>query len=36
VPGADAEAEITISVEDAYHGGRRRFTLPGAHGRTRE
>jgi curved DNA-binding protein len=37
VPGADAEAEITISVQDAYHGGRRRITLPGgAGGRTRE
>ncbi|GAB3853408.1 hypothetical protein GCM10027610_083290 [Dactylosporangium cerinum] len=37
VPGADTEAEITISVEDAYHGGRRRITLPGgAGGRTRE
>ncbi|GAA1567190.1 J domain-containing protein [Dactylosporangium maewongense] len=37
VPGADTEAEITISVEDAYHGGRRQITLPGAPGgRTRE
>ncbi|GAA3452311.1 DnaJ C-terminal domain-containing protein [Dactylosporangium matsuzakiense] len=37
VPGADTEAEITISVEDAYHGGRRRVTLPGGPGgRTRE
>jgi curved DNA-binding protein len=37
VPGADTEAEITISVEDAYHGARRRITLPGgAGGRTRE
>ncbi|MFI5913363.1 DnaJ C-terminal domain-containing protein [Dactylosporangium sp. NPDC051541] len=37
VPGADTEAEITISVEDAYHGGRRRITLPGGPGgRTRE
>ncbi|MEV0129578.1 DnaJ C-terminal domain-containing protein [Dactylosporangium sp. NPDC050688] len=37
VPGADTEAEITISVEDAYHGGRRRITLPGATGgRARE
>ena len=32
VPGADTEAEITISVEDAYHGGRRRITLPGGPG----
>jgi curved DNA-binding protein len=37
VPGADTEAEITLSVDDAYHGGRRRITLPGgAAGRTRE
>ncbi|WP_327002565.1 J domain-containing protein [Dactylosporangium sp. NBC_01737] len=37
VPGADTQAEITISVEDAYHGGRRRITLPGGlGGRTRE
>jgi curved DNA-binding protein len=37
VPGADTEAEITISVEDAYHGGRRRVTLPGPPGgRARE
>ncbi|WP_426513626.1 DnaJ C-terminal domain-containing protein [Dactylosporangium sp. McL0621] len=36
VPGADTEAEITISVEDAYHGGRRRITLAGGAGRTRE
>lgn len=37
VPGADTEADITIRVEDAYHGGRRRITLPGTPGsRTRE
>ncbi|WP_433608155.1 DnaJ C-terminal domain-containing protein [Dactylosporangium sp. CA-139114] len=37
VPGADTEAEITISVEEAYRGGRRRITLPGGPaGRTRE
>lgn len=29
VPGADTEAEITISLEDAYRGGRRTVTLPG-------
>jgi len=29
VPGADQEAELTLSVEDAYHGGRRSLTLPG-------
>ncbi|MFF8605683.1 DnaJ C-terminal domain-containing protein [Streptomyces sp. NPDC015346] len=27
MPGADQEAEITLSVEDAYAGGRRRVTL---------
>jgi curved DNA-binding protein len=27
VRGADAEAELTIGVEDAYHGTRRRITL---------
>jgi curved DNA-binding protein len=32
VPGADTEAGITISVEDAYHGGRRKITLPGPPG----
>jgi curved DNA-binding protein len=30
--GADQEAEIDLSVEDAYHGGRRRITLPGTTG----
>jgi len=29
VPGADTEAEITISVAEAYRGTRRRLTLPG-------
>ncbi|MGW0199665.1 J domain-containing protein, partial [Nonomuraea sp. NPDC003201] len=29
VPGADQEAELTLSVEEAYHGGRRTITLPG-------
>ena len=33
IPGADQEATIELSVEDAYHGGRRQITLgsgPGA------
>ncbi|WP_113703830.1 J domain-containing protein, partial [Nonomuraea lactucae] len=29
VPGADQEAELTITVEEAYNGGRRGLTLPG-------
>ncbi|HEV8163524.1 MAG TPA: DnaJ C-terminal domain-containing protein, partial [Actinomycetota bacterium] len=29
VPGADTEADITISVEEAYRGTRRRLTMPG-------
>ncbi|WP_214110975.1 DnaJ C-terminal domain-containing protein [Acrocarpospora catenulata] len=29
MPGADQEAELTLTVEDAYHGGRRTITLPG-------
>ncbi|HTJ39430.1 MAG TPA: DnaJ C-terminal domain-containing protein [Dactylosporangium sp.] len=29
VPGADTEAEVTISLEDAYRGGRRTVTLHG-------
>ncbi|MEO3875564.1 DnaJ C-terminal domain-containing protein [Nonomuraea sp. B12E4] len=29
VPGADQEAELTLTVEEAYHGGRRGLTLPG-------
>ncbi|MCG5216014.1 DnaJ C-terminal domain-containing protein [Streptosporangium soli] len=32
VPGADQEAEITLTVEDAYRGGRRSITLPGPGG----
>jgi curved DNA-binding protein len=32
VPGADTEAEIELSVEDAYTGGRRRITLAAASG----
>jgi curved DNA-binding protein len=32
IPGADHEAELELTVEDAYRGGRRRITLPG--GRT--
>jgi curved DNA-binding protein len=30
--GADQEVEIELSLEDAYHGGRRRITLPGPDG----
>ncbi|MEV0615697.1 DnaJ C-terminal domain-containing protein [Nonomuraea sp. NPDC050404] len=29
VPGADQEAELTLTLEEAYHGGRRSITLPG-------
>ena len=29
VPGADQEAELTLTVEEAYQGGRRTLTLPG-------
>jgi curved DNA-binding protein len=32
VPGADQEAEIELSVEDAYAGGRRTMTLSGPDG----
>jgi curved DNA-binding protein len=32
VRGADREAELTLSVEDAYHGGRRTLTLAGPGG----
>ncbi|GAA2355252.1 J domain-containing protein [Nonomuraea africana] len=32
VPGADQEAELEVSVEEAYHGGRRSITFDG--GRT--
>ncbi len=32
VPGADAEAETELSVEDAYTGGRRRLALAGPGG----
>jgi curved DNA-binding protein len=32
IPGADQEAEITLSVEDAYHGGRRTITISGPDG----
>jgi curved DNA-binding protein len=32
VPGADQEAELPLSVEEAYHGGRRTITLPGRGG----
>ncbi|MDT7712009.1 MAG: curved DNA-binding protein [Pseudonocardiales bacterium] len=30
IPGADQEAELELSVEEAYSGGRRRITLSGA------
>ncbi len=29
IPGADQEAELELSVEEAYRGGRRTITLPG-------
>ncbi|MEV4015645.1 DnaJ C-terminal domain-containing protein [Nonomuraea angiospora] len=29
VPGADQEAQLTLTVEEAYRGGRRGITLPG-------
>ncbi|MBF8190590.1 DnaJ domain-containing protein [Nonomuraea sp. K274] len=29
VPGADQEAQLTLTVEEAYRGGRRSLTLPG-------
>jgi curved DNA-binding protein len=32
IPGADQEAEIVLSVEDAYRGGRRTITLSGPGG----
>ncbi|MGW0469528.1 DnaJ C-terminal domain-containing protein [Streptomyces sp. NPDC003027] len=32
MPGADQQAEITLSVEDAYAGGRRSITLTTPHG----
>jgi curved DNA-binding protein len=32
VPGADQEAELELSVEEAYSGGRRRVTLSGPDG----
>jgi curved DNA-binding protein len=32
IAGADQEAEITLSVEDAYRGGRRTLTLSGSDG----
>jgi curved DNA-binding protein len=32
IPGADQEAEIELTVEDAYHGGRRTITLSGPDG----
>ena len=32
IPGADQEAELTLTVEDAYRGGRRSITLAGPGG----
>jgi curved DNA-binding protein len=32
IPGADQEAELTLSVEEAYRGGRRKVTLGGPGG----
>jgi curved DNA-binding protein len=32
VPGADQEAEVTLSLEEAYRGGRRKITLGGPGG----
>jgi curved DNA-binding protein len=32
IPGADQEAEIELTVEEAYHGGRRSITLTGGDG----
>jgi curved DNA-binding protein len=32
IPGADQEAELTLSVEEAYRGGRRTVTLRGPNG----
>ncbi|MDG6104344.1 DnaJ domain-containing protein [Dactylosporangium aurantiacum] len=35
-PGADNEAGLAVSVEDAYHGARRTVRLPGPSGRPRQ
>ena len=32
IPGADQEAELEVTVEEAYRGGQRTFTLQGADG----
>ncbi|GAB4060986.1 DnaJ C-terminal domain-containing protein [Catellatospora paridis] len=32
IPGADQEAELTLTVEEAYHGGPRKITLSGPDG----
>ena len=32
IPGADQEAELELTVEEAYHGGQRSVTLQGADG----
>lgn len=33
IPGSDHEAEVEVSVEEAYHGTERSFTIEGADGR---
>jgi curved DNA-binding protein len=35
IPGADQEAELVLSVEEAYHGGTRSITLTGPDGSAR-
>jgi curved DNA-binding protein len=32
IPGADQEAELSLTVDEAYRGGRRTITLPGPEG----
>ncbi|MEY2420334.1 MAG: curved DNA-binding protein [Acidimicrobiaceae bacterium] len=32
IAGADQEAELEVTVEEAYHGGKRSFTIPGPSG----
>jgi curved DNA-binding protein len=32
IPGSDQETEITVSIDEAYHGGRRTITLTGPDG----
>jgi curved DNA-binding protein len=35
IPGADQEVELELTVEEAYHGGRRTISLAGPDGKTR-